>query len=66
MSPGPTAWAAAEQLQEPPTGTISDIPLYCGDDNNVITITAKDAANNAASATLTIDVSPCPVEGLGL
>ena len=45
--------------------TISDIPLYCGDDN-VITITAKDAANNAASATLTIDVHPCPVEGFGL
>ena len=44
--------------------TISAIPLYCGD-NNVITITAKDAANNTASATLTIDVKPCPVEGFG-
>ena len=46
--------------------TISDIPLHCGDNNNVITITAKDAANNAASTTLTIDVNPCPVKGLGL
>ena len=43
--------------------TISAIPLHCGNDN-VITITAKDAANNAASATLTVDVKPCPPSGL--
>lgn len=45
--------------------TISNIPLHCGADN-IITVTAKDAANNTASVTLTIDVKPCPVSGFGL
>ena len=45
--------------------TIFAIPLNCGK-NNVITVTAKDAANNAGSATLTVDMNPCPVSGLGL
>jgi|LGVF01.1.fsa_nt_gb hypothetical protein len=37
------------------TWTIPDIPLHCGDDN-IITITAKDAAGNTATDTLTINV----------
>ena len=45
--------------------TISALPLHCGDDN-IITVTAKDAHNNTASATLTINVKPCPVGGFGL
>ena len=43
--------------------TISAMPIHCGDDN-IITITAKDAAGNTATDTLTIDVKPCPVSGM--
>jgi len=34
-----------------------------GGDDNTITVTARDAAGNSATDTLTIDVKPCPVGG---
>jgi len=43
--------------------TISALTLHCGDDN-IITVTARDAAGNSASDTLTIDVKPCNPTGL--
>jgi len=45
--------------------TISALTLHCGNDN-IITVTARDAAGNTATNTLTIDVKPCPVSGFGL
>jgi len=45
--------------------TISALPLHCGDDN-IITVTARDAAGNISTDTLTIDVKPCPVSAFGL
>jgi len=35
---------------------------HAGDDN-IITVTARDAAGNISTDTLTIDVKPCPVSG---
>jgi len=43
--------------------TITALPLHCGNDN-IITVTAKDAAGNSATDTLTIDVKPCNPTGL--
>ena len=43
--------------------TVSDLPLQCGDDNT-ITVTAKDAAGNTGTDTLTVDVRPSPPTGL--
>jgi len=43
--------------------TISNIPLTCGKDN-IITLTAKDAAGNSGTDTLTINVRPCKPVGL--
>jgi len=45
--------------------TISALTLHCGDDN-VITATARDAAGNSATDTLTVDVKPCNVGGFGV
>jgi len=45
--------------------TISALPHHCGNDN-IITVTAKDAAGNISTDTLTIDVKPCPVSAFGL
>ena len=43
--------------------TISSITLHCGSDN-IITVTAEDAAGNSDTDTLTIDVRPCKPGGL--
>ena len=43
--------------------TIPGIPLYCGEDN-IIIVTAEDAAGNSGTDPLTIDVKPCPVSGI--
>jgi len=43
--------------------TIPDITLHCGEDN-IITVTAKDAAGNSGTDTLTINVKPCNPIGL--
>jgi hypothetical protein len=45
--------------------TIPDFSLQSGDDN-VITVTATDAAGNSATDTLTVDVRPSPVSGFGI
>lgn len=42
---------------------ISSINLSCGEDN-IITVTAEDAAGNTATDALTIDVKPCSPSGL--
>jgi hypothetical protein len=47
------------------TWTISNLPLQCGNDN-IIAVTAKDAAGNTATDALTVDVKPCPVSELHL
>jgi hypothetical protein len=36
----------------------SGISLHCGE-NNILTVTAQDAAGNAGTDTLTVDVKPC-------
>jgi len=45
--------------------TISNIPLLCGKDN-IITITAKDAADNSSTDNLTLNVRPCRPVGISL
>ena len=45
--------------------TISDIDLFCGDDN-IITVTAEDAEGNLGTDTLIIDVEPCPVPDINI
>jgi len=42
--------------------TVSGISLECGDDN-VLTVTAQDAAGNSSTDTLTVDVKPCTPSG---
>lgn len=43
--------------------TITEITLPCGE-HNIITVTAKDAAGNTGTDTLTIDVKPCEPTGV--
>jgi len=45
--------------------TISNIPLLCGKDN-IITVTAEDAAGNSGTDNLTLNVRPCKPVGLFL
>jgi hypothetical protein len=45
--------------------TVSNITLYCGSDN-IITVTAEDAAGNSSTDTLSVDVMPCKPGGLSL
>ena len=60
-------WANSREESGTASGTsnwtIPGIPLHCGDDN-IVTVTAKDAAGNTATDTITIDVKPCPVGGV--
>ncbi|MDY6839761.1 MAG: DNRLRE domain-containing protein [Thermodesulfobacteriota bacterium] len=42
--------------------TISGITVQCGDDN-VLTVSAQDAAGNSGTDTLTVDVKPCTPSG---
>ena len=43
--------------------TISGITLYCGEDN-IVTVTARDAAGNTDTDTLAVKVPPCAPKGL--
>jgi hypothetical protein len=45
--------------------SISSVTLYCGSDN-IITVTANDAAGNSSNDTLAVDVMPCKPGGLSL
>jgi len=45
------------------TWAVSGITLPCGDDN-IITVTAQDAAGNSGTDTLNVDVKPCTPLGL--
>ena len=42
---------------------VSNLPLHCGNDN-IITVTARDAVGNTGTDTLSVHVASCPPTGL--